>query len=184
MKETSIQEERVGPDKKRWDYKGLYVEHSSKADVLHVERHLRKADRDEISASTDQCPLRVLEDGVSTSIPCFTIKITSTGKPCGIFGVRESDHPNVGVVWMCGTDDLLAHSFTFLRHSRKWLKKLHESYDLLYNVIDARNKLHVAWLNWLEFDFVQEFPKYGVQRRKFIMFIRYDGNRTYTNISL
>jgi hypothetical protein len=77
------------------------------------------------------------------------------------------------LVWLVGTDDLIAHSTTFLRHSRQWLATMHEHYRLLYNVIDARNEVHLRWLEWLGFEFIQDVPRYGVERRKFILFRRY-----------
>jgi hypothetical protein len=77
------------------------------------------------------------------------------------------------LVWLVGTDDLITHSTTFLRHSRQWLATMHEHYRLLYNVIDARNEVHLRWLEWLGFEFIQDVPRYGVERRKFILFRRY-----------
>lgn len=168
-----MHEEIDGQAKTRWDYKGIYVEHSTANDAVHIARHLRAADRREVSAITVEPPLQVIRNGILATDPCYTIRISSTGRPCGVFGCRETDHPQSGLVWLVGTDDLLTHSTTFLRHSRKWLAKLHEHYRLLYNVIDARNEVHLNWLEWLGFEFIEELPKYGVERRKFILFRRY-----------
>jgi hypothetical protein len=172
MKGESMREEPDG-QVKRWDYKGLYVEHSTKDDALYVARHLRGADRREVSAITKQPPLQVIRDGIDASSPCYTIRLTYSGKPCGIFGSREAAYPQSGLVWLVGTDDLITHSTTFLRHSRQWLATMHEHYRLLYNVIDARNEVHLRWLEWLGFEFIQDVPRYGVERRKFILFRRY-----------
>jgi len=159
--------------KGRWDYKGLYVEHSTKADALHVARHLRQADKNEVNALTEQPHLQVIRDGIHASCPCYTIRLTSTGKPCGIFGACKTDHPDRGVVWLVGTDDLLTKSRTFIRHSREWVDEIQSHYRLLYNVIDARNTVHLNWLKWTGFELVQEFEKYGIEKRKFILFRRY-----------
>ena len=168
-----MREETDGQAKRRWDYKGLYVEHSTKADALHVARHLRQADRNEVTALTQQPPLQVIRDGIDASYPCYTIRLTRTGKPCGIFGACKTDHPDRGVVWLVGTDDLLTESRTFIRHSREWVDEIQSHYRLLYNVIDARNEVHLNWLEWTGFEHVEEFEKYGVEQRKFILFRRY-----------
>ena len=170
MKQEHSQEEAGGEVK--WDFKKLYVEQATTTDAEYVSKRLRRADRNEITAVTQQSPLRVLVDGVLHSRPCYTIK-TRRGTPCGIFGTRESDHPESGVVWMLGTDDLTAESRTFIRHSKQWLDELHKKYRMLYNVIDARNTVHLRWLEWMDFEFVQAIPKYGVERRTFILFRKY-----------
>ena len=156
----------------RWDLGKLYVEHSTNHDAYAVARGLRRADRNEVAAVTEQSPIRVLIDGINNSSPCYTIKTTG-GKPCGIFGTRDSGYPDSGVVWLLGTDDLVTESKTFIRFSKRWLDELHNHYKLLYNVIDARNEVHLEWLDWMGFEFVKELPRYGVERRKFILFRRY-----------
>ena len=156
----------------RWNFGKLYVEHSSIRDAHFISARLRRADLAEISAVTLQPPVRVLIDGITESDPCFTIK-TARGEPCGLFGVRDAGHSQSAVVWMLGTDDLTANARTFLRFSRKWLDELHKKYRLLYNVIDARNEVHLHWLEWLGFECVKDIPKYGVEKRKFILFRRY-----------
>lgn len=170
MKLERFQEEVDGAA--RWNFGKLYVEHSSIRDAYSISLHLRSADRDEIAAVTLKPPVRVLVDGIAESDPCYTIK-TAGGKPCGLFGVRDSGHPQSAVVWMLGTDDLTNNGRTFLRHSRYWLDELHRNYRLLFNVIDARNSVHQRWLDWMGFDIVQEIEKYGIERRKFLLFRRY-----------
>ena len=171
MKLDRFQEEVDG--EASWDFGKLYVQHATVSDARPITERLRTADRNELSATSGEPPLRVLVDGIQQSTPCFTVKITATGEPCGIFGTRDSGHPESGVVWLHGTDDLVANRLTFLRHSRMWLNELHKKYRLLWNVIDARNELHLTWLDWLGFDFVEEIEKYGVERRPFILFRRY-----------
>lgn len=153
-------------------YKELNVRPSRILDARRVARNLRPADRREIAAFTRESAVRVLGDGILSSSPCYTITL-SDGRPIGIFGTRESDHPESALVWLLGTNDLVTHSKTFLRFSRHFLEQFHEKYRLLYNVIDARNTVHLRWLEWLGFDLVQEIPKYGVEQRTFILFRKY-----------
>lgn len=158
----------------RVTYKDCYVEPSTESDGVFLSSRLRAADRAELIATSRLSPLRVLADGVRTSTPCYTIHTGGTGDPCGIFGTCESDDPTSGVVWMLGSDDLLTVSRTFIRHSRRWLNELHKNYRLLFNVIDARNKIHIKWITWMGFELVQDIPKYGIERRHFILFRHYE----------
>lgn len=171
MKLEHIQEEVDG--ELRWPYKDCYVELSTIRDAELISERLRPADRHELTATTHESPVRVLVDGVRNSSPCFTLRC-NRGDICGIFGVRDTSDPNSGVVWMLGTERIHTISRTFLRQSREWLKELHKNYDLLYNVIDARNKLHIKWLTWMGFEFHKELPKYGVEQRPFILFSHHD----------
>ena len=157
----------------RINYRDCYVKPSTESDGVWLSSRLRTADRDELAATTKLPAVRVLVDGIRASSPCYTIH-TREGDPCGIFGTRESDDPAVGVVWMLCSDDLLTISRTFVRHSRGWLKELHGQYRQLYNVIDARNKVHLRWLSWMGFEFLQDIPKYGVEQRHFILFSHYE----------
>lgn len=168
-----MQEGTDGQVKTRWDYKGLYVERSSTTDALYVAQHLRRADRNEVAALTKQPPVQVIRDGIVASHPCYTIRLTSTGRPCGIFGACKTDNPDSGVVWLVGTDDLITMSRTFIRHSREWVDEVQKHYRLLYNVIDARNEVHLNWLKWTGFEFIEEFESYGIEGRRFILFRRY-----------
>ena len=171
MKEPFIQEENAGLA--NWDYGKVYVQHSSTTDAFHISRNLREADRNELSALTRKPYVQLLRDGIKQSDPCYTVFIRKTSKPCAVFGTRDSGYTNSGVVWLLGTDDLFSIGFTFLRKSNEWVNELHTHYRLLYNVIDARNKVHIRWLKWLGFDFIKDIPKYGIERRKFRLFRRY-----------
>ena len=164
-----MEEEHAGKVKQ---YKELYVRNATRDDGISLSGRLRKADRREISAFTRESPLSVLESGILSSTPCYAIT-RHDGTCIGIFGTRDSDHPDSGLVWLLGSDDLVRHSRTFLRFSQFFLDELHKKYRLLYNVIDARNTVHLRWLEWLGFDFVEELPRYGVEKREFILFRRY-----------
>tara|TARA_B100001175_G_C19382166_1_gene577104 strand:- start:20 stop:427 length:408 start_codon:yes stop_codon:yes gene_type:complete len=131
---------------------------------------MRSADSAEVSAVTKQPPVRVLVDGINGSKPCFTIKRVFDGKPCGIFGATEGDHTGSGLVWMLGTNDLTSNWRSFLRFSRPFIEELHKHYGFLYNVIDARNTVHIRWLERMGFTLGKVIPEWGIERRKFIYF--------------
>ena len=171
MKPEHTHTEADGADK--WEYRDCYVKRSTTEDGVYVGSHLRLADRRELAATSRVSPVRVVVDGVTAASNCYTIHSKSEGRPCGIFGTRESDHPESGLVWMLGTECVTSIASTFIRNSRSWLNELHSNHRLLYNVIDARNTVHINWLAWMEFEFVQEIPGYGIERRPFILFRHY-----------
>jgi hypothetical protein len=80
-----------------------------------------------------------------------------------------------GDVWLLGTDALATRPLAgqFLRQSRFWLTALHEGCaPILHNVIDARNTLHIRWLQWLGFTFIKRHEVFGVEGRPFLEFMR------------
>jgi len=142
--------------------------------IGHAEQlagRLRKADLREIEAAAGEEPLAVLTNGIACSDPCYTV---SDGcHPLAIFGVvPDACIEGVGRIWFLGADDLRNHSFTFIRHSRRWVARLHERYPVLWNYIDARNDLHIRWLRWCGFTLLRRIEDYGVARLPFYEFER------------
>ncbi|WP_237353534.1 hypothetical protein [Xanthobacter sp. YC-JY1] len=90
----------------------------------------------------------------------------------GLFGIDPVfNHPHVGVIWLLGSDQLAAHSVEFLRQSQRWVERYNTQYPLLINRADARNALHLRWLQWLGFTLIREAP-WGAEGRPFVEFAR------------
>lgn len=83
-----------------------------------------------------------------------------------------ASNPSIGQVWLLGTEGIKMHSIEFLRKSREWVSRLHEEFPVLYNDIDSRNTVHIRWLQWLGFKFINELPSYGYEGRLFYHFVR------------
>lgn len=142
-------------------------------DIDHLAPRLRKEDLDEIRAASGLSPREALMLGFAESEECHCIHDTDTGEPVAVFGVVPmAENPSIGIVWMLGSDDLKMHSMCFLRRSAEWVQRLHSRYPLLCNVIDARNEVHVRWLQWLGFQFIRDIPDYGPEQRLFYEFVR------------
>ena len=47
-----------------------------------------------------------------------------------------------------------------------------EKHPLLSNYVDAINELHIKWLKWCGFTFINKHEKYGVEQRPFYEFVR------------
>jgi hypothetical protein len=132
---------------------------------------LRQADKDEIQASSGSDPTGALFLGWRESEVCYTI--VDADQPLAMFGVvRMASNPSIGQVWLLGTEGIKMHSIEFLRKSREWVSRLHEEFPVLYNDIDSRNTVHIRWLQWLGFKFINELPSYGYEGRLFYHFVR------------
>ena len=147
----------------------LAVRRSMEADCKFLSRHLRKADYNEVKAVLGE----VTEDALLFSMNCTDepYTITDDGIPAGIFGVAPVGE-GVGAVWLLGTDALVHGKWRFLRESKEWLERISEGYDLLFNYVDERNKLHIRWIEWLGFTFIHRHLHYGAEKRPFLEFVR------------
>ena len=138
------------------------------ADVIKVVQNLRPEDDAEVRAVTGVNPVAslLIAEGAEVGIS------TRTGEYLGLCGVSPSVDPNLGWVWMVGTTALEHHQIEFLRDARKWIAEKHEQFPLLANFVDARNELHIKWLKWSGFQFLELIPEWGVERRPFYKFAR------------
>jgi len=147
-----------------------YVREYQEGDAEALEPMLRDADRAEINASTEKYPLEVLREGGELSSPSCTI-IGNSGAVVGMFGVvGEGDY---GRVWLLGSDELVtgALSRQFIRECRRYLHVMARPYQRIGNVIDERNTVHIRWLKWLGFTFINR-EKRGIEDRFFLEFIK------------
>ena len=153
----------------------LKVRAANMEDADRLAPVLRCGDIEEIKAAAGEMPIVVLKQGIVCSDPCYTI-IDIDDSPLAVFGViADSSRINVGRIWLLGSDSLVQYSYTFLRHSRKWIEKLHQRYPTLWNYVDARNEVHIRWLKWCGFTFLRRIEEYGVERRPFYEFERVAG---------
>lgn len=146
-----------------------YVRLATQDDVDYLTPRLRQADLDEIAANTGSPPGQALHRGFEDSTQCY-VGVTDN-LPFIIFGAVPITE-GVGAVWALGSDDLLKARTAFLRQSRMWVNVLHGEYPLLFNYVDARNAVHIRWLKWLGFTFVNKHPEFGVARLPFFEFVR------------
>ncbi len=138
-------------------------------DEIDLVPRLRVADMQEIQAGSGKDIEVSLREGAEQSAPSCTI-IGNNGFVAGMFGVvPEGDY---GRVWMVGSDELTRPPLSrqFIRECRSFLSVMERPYKTIGNVIDERNTLHVRWLKWLGFEFVERIPNYGVEGRPFLEF--------------
>ena len=141
-------------------------------DANKLAPKLRAADLQEIKANLGGDPLRVLQKGVAESDPCYAV-VNEENEPLALFGVvPDTGDSDVGLVWLLASDELAEHPFFVLRNTRKWVEKFQQRYRVLWNHIDARNELHIRWLQWSGFTLLRRIEHFGVEQRPFYEFER------------
>jgi len=78
----------------------------------------------------------------------------------------------IGFAWLVATDELTHFEVAFLRESKYWINVLHSRYSVLWNYVDARNKVHIRWLDWCGFMLVDRIEAFGPEARLFFKFSR------------
>ena len=148
-----------------------YTRKSVAKDIAVVAANMRAADAAEIKAGSGETPATALLYCFMRSSPCMTI-CKADGTPIAMWGVVK-DNDEVGRVWLLGTDDLVqdkAIRLRFLREVKLFLNDLFRTYKVLWNCVDARNKVHIRWIQWMGFTFVAKHPNYGAEGRLFLEF--------------
>jgi len=175
MKQPTIIELEESPDankKIRWDYPNSYIVPSKEKDAERLGPKLRKADKDEIQAAVGEDPVSVLKSSIRLSNPGYTVKDSKSKKPLACFGAAPYEI-GVGVVWFLSSETMFKKNrIQFIRSSKFWVEKLFEHYDVLFNVVDSRNKVHIRWLKWMNFRFIADIPEFGAEKRMFHQFVR------------
>lgn len=125
-------------------------------DVRHVANNLRPADLREMLAHGHKDVFATLLEGFVFSNPCNAM-VDRNGETFGLFGaVPNPQNEWSAAVWMMATPTLEKEALGFARGSRKILEEWSEQYRLLFNVVDSRNEVHLKWLKWLGFTFLNE----------------------------
>lgn len=149
-----------------------HIRKATLRDAVRVAPLLRQADRDECLAFLGLPPELILPINISQSDDTWAM-VNDDGEPFGLFGVSPvHTFPEVGIVWMCSTPELVRYKRELIQQAPEVLNRLHARYPLLTNHIDARNKAHIQWLKRMGFSFLRELPEFGVEKRPFYEFAR------------
>jgi len=142
---------------------------TSLEDLKYLAPRLRYEDKREILASVGMIPLDALLFSYSNSDLVFTI-VSPKDEPVAIFGVGKLEN-GVGGVWLLATDNLKDIKFAFLKENKKVINFLNTKYKILWNFVDCRNSLHIKWLKWCGFKFINK-QKRGVLNKPFYEVIK------------
>lgn len=134
--------------------------------IQSVARRMRKADREEVFASSGKLPVEALYFSTGKSSGCWTVMFD--GQPEIIFGVGSINVlGQTGAPWALGTDEVRKNYVNFLKASVDFRDQLLARYPTLRNIVDVRNTSSIRWLTWLGFTFSQPFDLNGYKFRMF-----------------
>jgi hypothetical protein len=68
---------------------------------------------------------------------------------CGVAGVSRTD-AQCGAIWMVTTPDVRPYPKLFFTEAKKWVNSI-KGFDMLYNIADPRNTMHLKLLHLLGF---------------------------------
>jgi len=148
----------------------IEVRPTTDGDAERVAPRMRQEDIDEVRAASGKHHYIALLDSIDASIECYTAWVRNS--PIAIFGICRGENESIGCIWLLGTDAISGNQIDFLRKSKHWIDEFQSRYAVLYNNIDARNTVHIKWLQWLGFTFINHFPEYGAEGRPFYQFVR------------
>lgn len=126
------------------------------SDIEDLAANLRYDDRRELEAHGCDAETGILES-LKVSTRAFVVE--QCGKPVLIFGVSttsQDGEAKTGGIWLLATTRIKGIARLFVRHSKEWMAEMAQGYDLLWNQVDARNKLHHRWLQWCGCVFLRE----------------------------
>ena len=150
--------------------KNLTVREAFAEDCYDLAGRLRQSDLDELTAAGRSSALEALMEGFYISDKCYVC--CADGEPIAMFGAWSTEaEPEVGLVWMLGTDEIEKNGTKIIRLSKIWLSKICEPYRVATNLIDARNITHLRWLEFLGCELLEEWPNFGPEKKMFYRFI-------------
>lgn len=149
-----------------------YVRPTEPLDILQLAPNLRQGDIDELTAASGVAPQVALEAGFILSDIPLTICLKEDDSPVAMFGTvnLHKKSAKIGQIWLLGSDDMGKVGMRFARECKDWIRVMQENYDLLWNVVDKRNTVHIRWLKWCGFSFMREIPQYGKAQLPFYEF--------------
>ena len=129
-------------------------------DAYQVASNLRPDDYREITEGhglvpTIHIPLSI-SNGESVSF------IVPDGRIAGVAGVCRN-----GAIWMLTTPAIEDFPVTFAREAKRFVDSRKE--EILWNIVDKRNTVHLKLLKFLGFEFIKERP-HGPNNLTFIEF--------------
>jgi len=146
----------------------LTIRKATANDAEYLAPRLRKADLEEIAAAGQE-PLKSMHMGIACGGAYVVVPVGNPSSPIAIFGFI-GDPGNGAIVWMLATDDLVKYKMEFLVKARDAVDAASKKYGLLYNRVYRKNLLHIRWLKWMGFTFVDD-------NQPFIFFYRQCANQ-------
>ena len=145
-----------------------YIRPAFLEDVAYIARRMKRPDVEEIIASHGHSPLEAMQIGFEQSEMAGTI-CTADGEPVLMYGVGGYIPPDTGSPWMLSTALIYRADIKrcFLRHTRPVIDRMHRSYPILIQHVDARHTHSLRWMLWAGFSIDELKAKWGVEKIPF-----------------
>lgn len=139
-------------------------------DVKDVVSRLRPSDEEECRAMYGVSPASFFDTLGFDPENTYAI-YNDKGLNVALAGVAPRGDGSA-MIWMIATPDLEKHQLEFLRYSRTFINEVGEPYDLLFNWVDARNTVHIKWLQFCGFTIIRLHEVFGAEGKPFYEFLR------------
>ena len=148
------------------------VREAKMTDAVMLAKNLKPLDKLEVKYSHDDTPLDALlscfdqQDAENYSI------VDEHGEVYGMFGVnQDTELEGFGVIWLLSSSKLQKFPISFFKESKKWIEKLHNNYEHIYNMVYEENWQSLKWLQLCGFKPVAT-KRIGKYNKKFILIMR------------
>ena len=121
---------------------------ASRLDAMYVATNLQEDDRQELIGLGHANYEWATILSVFHSDTAITFK-NPDGEICGIAGVSRTD-AHSGAIWMLTTPHVRPYPKLFFKEAKKWVEQ-QTSYEMLHNIADPRNRMHMKLLHMLGF---------------------------------
>jgi hypothetical protein len=122
----------------------------------HIEElklTLREMDRMEIILSSGSTPEQGLDESYACSDECYAM--VSEGAVLCVFGTSPYEgNTDLGIPWLLASDKFYNQSRGFARECREYIRRMHNKYPTLVNMVYAENEKAIRWLKWCGFKFM------------------------------
>ena len=129
-------------------------------DAKIVADSMRQAERDEIEAATGNSPIVALTSSIGASVEAYAVFRLSDDEPIALFGVVPLAG-TTGQIWMLTSDEIASVERSFAKQSRKAISNLLTRYDRLFNLVDCRHRVSIAWIKFCRGEFHGKFDLNG-----------------------
>lgn len=116
--------------------------------------------------------MTALEISFHQSSSCWTV-CRADGEAIAIFGTVPSPRQAfAGQAWFLASPEIYDFRRQWVRLSKICLVEMFDEFEVLFNVMDDRNKIERRWVEWMGFEFLWLDASFGPQKRPFWLFAK------------
>lgn len=142
------------------------VRRATEEDIPYLAENLRNEDIREVFAASGNTVEVSLNEAFKQPNIGIWVGVYQDN-PEIIFGVTHSACPDTGFPWMLCTDKLKESPREFITKCKKWVQGFSLQFPTLVNFVYAENDLHIKWLKWCGFEFIELHQEFGYSKEPF-----------------